>query len=77
MKALLSRVRGLPDLKALQVLLLLLIGGPDELVRLEYRRMGFLALPAGDGVDLTDLTNLVNSPVAVPLATALGRRPLP
>jgi hypothetical protein len=75
MKALLSRVRGLPDLKALQVLLLLLISGPDELVSLECRRMGFLALPAGDGVDLTDLTNLVNSPVAVPLATALGLAP--
>ena len=72
---LLNRVAGIQDLKALQVLLLLLISGPDELVRQEYARRGFLALPAGAGVSLTELTDLVNSPVAAPLLTELGVAP--
>ena len=67
-----QRVLGINDLKALQVLALLLISGPRELLRLEYRRKGFLALPAGQGVNLDDLVELVNSPVAVPLIPGTG-----
>lgn len=73
--ALLARVQGVDDAKALQVLLLLLITGPGELVGLEYRRRGFLALPQGDDDALRDLVDLVNSPVFVPLGPALAQEP--
>lgn len=73
--ALLQRVQGIPDVKALQVLTLLLIAGPDELVRLEYQRRGFLALPQGAGVSLQDLIDLVNSPVSALLGPALVQAP--
>lgn len=73
--ALLGRVQGIPDVKALQVLLLLLITGPDELLGLEYQRRGFLALPQGEGVSLQDLIDLVNSPISVLLGPALAQAP--
>lgn len=73
--ALLGRVQGIPDVKALQVLLLLLITGPDELLGLEYQRRGFLALPQGEGVSLQDLIDLVNSPISVLLGPALAAAP--
>lgn len=75
--ALVGKVADVDDLKAMQVLVLLLVTGPDELVRQEYARRGFLALPAGDGVDLSDLTRLVNSPVQLPLGPlAVGQATL-
>lgn len=71
---LLARVRGVRDVQALQVLLLLLATGPEDLVGLEYRHQGFLALPEGQGLSLQDLVDLVNSPVAVPLGNELATR---
>ncbi len=65
--ALLARVQGVDDAKALQVLLLLLITGPGELVGLEYRRRGFLALPQGDDDALRDLVDLA-TPASCPWA---------
>lgn len=64
-----SEVTAVGDVKALQVLLLLLLGGPQQLLHLEYDRKGFLALPVAKhpGVNLDDLINLVNSPIAVVL----------
>ena len=63
------RSRGVPDLKALQVLLLLLIAGPtSSWASSTPVAWASSPLPAGDGVDLTDPTDLVNSPIAVPLA---------
>lgn len=73
--ALLARVQGVDDAKALQVLLLLLVAGPDALVALEYQRRGFLALPQGDGDALRQLVELVNSPVSVPLGQMLVQAP--
>lgn len=76
MGALLGRVNGLGDVQSLQVLLLLLVGDPGALLRLEYARQGFAALPTGDGVGLGDLVALVNSPVYLPLpAGGLSRTP--
>ncbi|WP_347345842.1 DUF6603 domain-containing protein [Microbacterium sp.] len=66
---LLGKVTAIEDLQALQVMLLLLVGAPAELVRLEHLRKGFLALPvaARPGVDLGDLIERVNSPVRLAL----------
>lgn len=69
---LLARTPTVKDAKATQVLLLLLLASPAELVAREYERAGFLALPIGDGVTtLNDLIDLVNSPIAVPLNSEL------
>jgi hypothetical protein len=70
---LLSKVQGLDDLKALQVLVLLLISGPQELVGLEYRQQGFFSLPVGTkpGINSDELLalieDLINSPLTFPL----------
>jgi hypothetical protein len=70
---LLGKVQKLDDVKALQVLLLMLIAAPKGLLAFEYKQQGFLGLPL-DGVpgvtsdELKDLiTHLVNSPVGLPL----------
>lgn len=68
---LLNRAPSIEDVKAVQALLLLLATAPRELVAREYASAGFLALPIGNGVSLDDLTDLVNSPIAVPLGTEL------
>ncbi|WP_298885167.1 delta-60 repeat domain-containing protein [uncultured Serinicoccus sp.] len=74
--ALAGRVNGLGDVQSLQVLLLLLLGDPGALLRLEYARQGFTALPTGDGSGLGDLVAIVNSPVYLPLpAGGLTRTP--
>jgi hypothetical protein len=74
---LLLRVEKLKDLKALQVLVLLLISSPQALLALEYRQQGFLGLPL-DGVpginsdQLKQLIDeLINSPVSLPLPLPL------
>lgn len=66
---LLQRVQKIKDVKALQVLVMLLIASPYELLKLDYRKEGFLALPfAGDpGVTLQELMDLVNSPLRLAL----------
>ncbi|GAA8847017.1 hypothetical protein DUHN55_21920 [Helicobacter pylori] len=76
MSTLVGRVDGLGDVQSLQVLLLLLVGDPLALLRLEYARKGFAALPTGDGAGLGNLVALVNSPVYLPLpAGGLSRTP--
>lgn len=64
-----SKIQAIVDLKAAEVLLALLITDPAALVRLEYRRKGFLALPVSEhpGVDLQELLDLLNSPIGSPL----------
>lgn len=70
---LLSKIQGLDDLKAMQVLILLLISSPKELLALEYRQQGFSGLPVGTvpGINSDELLqlieDLVNSPVTYPL----------
>lgn len=70
---LLVNVQNLDDLKALQVLLLLLVSSPEALLALEYRQQGFLGLPLGGvpGINSDELLGLirelVNSPVSLPL----------
>ena len=66
---LLKRVHDLPDIKALQALVLMLVVAPKELLVLEYDHQGFLRLPLGNQVptSLQDLINLVNSPIGFPL----------
>ena len=70
---LLSRVEKLQDIKALQVLVLMLISSPQALLALEYSQQGFLGLPL-DGVpginsdQLKELIDdLINSPISLPL----------
>lgn len=68
----LSKITGLDDLKAIQVLFLLLISSPLELVKLEYKRQGFLLLPTGpagiNSGELFDLIKkLIHSPLTYPL----------
>ena len=68
-----QRVNNLDDLKALQVLGLMLVCAPGELLGLEYRRQGFLSLPLGSppGVNSNELleliNNLIKSPLSIPL----------
>lgn len=66
---LLTKVQKTEDIKAIQVLILLLISSPKELVKLEHAGKGFSLLPlVGDsGISLDDLIDLVNSPVNLPL----------
>ncbi len=70
---LLGKVQKLEDVKALQVLVLLLVSSPKALLELEYRQQGFAGLPL-DGTPgirseelLTMIGDLVNSPIKVPL----------
>jgi hypothetical protein len=58
---LLSKVQNLDDLKALQILILMLISSPEELLALEYRQQGFLGLPLGRvaGIDSNELIQLI------------------
>ncbi len=70
---LLIRVNKLQDVKALQLLVLMLIAAPRALLALEYRQQGFLGLPLDGvpGVSSDDLKalikSLVGSPVGLPL----------
>jgi hypothetical protein len=66
---LLSKVQKLDDVKALQVLSLMLISAPQALLKLDYAHQGFTSLPlAGDpGVTLGQLVDLINSPLRLPL----------
>ncbi|SNU01898.1 hypothetical protein SAMN06298212_11937 [Ruaniaceae bacterium KH17] len=75
LQLLFSRAASVDDVKALQALFLLLISGPDELVRKEYEGKGFLSMPFGDGVNLDDLIGLINSPLAVYPGTDLAASP--
>lgn len=74
---LLGKLQNLDDLKALQVLLLMLISSPQALLALEYRQQGFLGLPLGGvpGINSDELlqliNDLVNSPISLPLPLAL------
>lgn len=69
---LLSRAEKVDDLKALQVLVLMLISAPKPLLALEYRQQGFLGLPLGGVPGVTSdeliqlIENLVNSPLNLP-----------
>nr|WP_180204881.1 DUF6603 domain-containing protein [Pseudomonas sp. SbOxS1]NYU04881.1 hypothetical protein [Pseudomonas sp. SbOxS1] len=73
LELLLGRVQKLGDIKALQVLVLMLISSPQALLTLEYRKLGFLALPLGGvpGINSEELIkmidNLINSPLSLPL----------
>ena len=64
-----GKIRAIVDMKAAEVLLALLLTDPNALVKLEYRRRGFLTLPVSEnpGVDLQEILNLINSPVGSPL----------
>lgn len=66
---LLSRVQKIKDLKALQVLGLMLLASPLELLKLDYRKEGFTGLPleGEPGVTLQELMALINSPLRLPL----------
>ena len=73
LQLLLTKVQKVDDVKALQVLVLLLVTSPKALLDLEYRQQGFAALPL-DGVPgvssdelLALVRSLVNSPVRLPL----------
>jgi hypothetical protein len=70
---LLNKVQKLEDVKALQVLTLLLLSSPQALLTLEYSQEGFAALPlAGEpGVTLDQLIDLINSPLRLPLPFTL------
>jgi len=71
---LLSKAASKDDLKALKALFGLLIAFPDELIKLEYRRLGFTGLPGPGGpiLELSDLTDLINSPFPIPLPVDLS-----
>lgn len=70
---LLGKVQNLQDLKALQVLGLMLISAPKGLLTLEYRQQGFLGLPLGNvpGISSDELIALINSLVHSPLSLPL------
>ncbi len=74
---LLQKVQNLPDLKALQVLGLMLLAAPRDLLALEYRQQGFLGLPLGNvpGINSDELLalidELIHSPLRLPLPVAL------
>jgi hypothetical protein len=74
---LLSKVQKLDDLKALQVLVLMLISSPQALLLLEYRQQGFLGLPLGGvpGINSDELIELIrslaNSPISLPLPISM------
>ncbi|MFO1003030.1 MAG: DUF6603 domain-containing protein [Planctomycetaceae bacterium] len=69
-----SKLASRDDIKALQVIFGLLLSSPGELLGLEYRKQGFTALPgaAGSLADLSDLMQLINSPLSIPLPVPLG-----
>jgi hypothetical protein len=70
---LLGKVQTLQDLKALQVLGLMLISAPQGLLTLEYRQQGFLGLPLGSVPGFTSdeliqlIEDLIHSPLRLPL----------
>lgn len=66
---LLTKIQKIKDVKAMQVLSLLWLAAPDELLKMDYRKEGFTALPlAGNpGVSLQELINLIQSPFRLPL----------
>lgn len=70
---LLGKAANLDDVKALQVLMLMLVTSPRALLDLEYRQQGFAGLPLGGvpGVSSDELLelvhSLVNSPISLPL----------
>ena len=72
-KLLLTKVQAIEDIKALQVLILMLISSPEALLTLEYKSQGFSSLPvsrvagvnSGELIELID--DLVNSPIKLPL----------
>ena len=69
---LLGKIQSLDDLKAVQVLFLLLISSAQELIKLEYKKQGFSSLPVGPaGINSTELLDLieklVKSPTTLPL----------
>lgn len=77
LKLLLERVEKIDDLKALQVLVLMLISAPKPLLTLEYGQQGFLGLPL-DGVPGVNsdqlkalIEELINSPLSLPWPLAI------
>lgn len=73
---LISRAASPNDVKRMQVLVLLLLSGPDELVSLEYHKKGFLSLPMGGELSTDDLAELINSPIAITLVSTLLSDPM-
>jgi hypothetical protein len=77
LNVLLTRVEKVDDLKALQVLVLMLISAPKPLLTLEYGQQGFLGLPLNGvpGVNSNQLIalieELVNSPLSLPWPVAI------
>ncbi|WP_221393671.1 DUF6603 domain-containing protein [Dyadobacter sp. NIV53] len=74
---LLSKVQAIDDIKALQVLLLMLVSSPQALLELEYRQQGFMGMPVSQvpGINSQELLDmigdLVNSPAVFPLPIEL------
>jgi hypothetical protein len=71
---LLNKVQNLEDLHALQVLGLMLIAAPRDLLALEYRQQGFAGLPLGGvpGVNSEEIRQIIDELIQSPL-----RLPLP
>lgn len=73
LQLLLGKVQKIDDVKAMQLLVLLLVTAPRTLLALEYRQQGFAGLPLDGtpGVSSDELValvqQLVNSPVRLPL----------
>lgn len=70
---LLGKVQAINDIKALQVLLLMLISSPELLLELEYRQQGFKGLPVSHvpGVNSDELLSLINELVNSPVNFSL------
>lgn len=72
-----SRLQGINDAKALQVLILMLLSAPQALLELEYSGNGFGSLPLDETPGVSSdalkqlITNLVNSPVSIALPMVL------
>lgn len=73
LRLMLGKVTKLSDVKALEVLILLLVTAPQPLLELEYRGQGFAGLPLEGvpGVTSTELTDLVTQLVHSPVTLAL------
>jgi hypothetical protein len=70
LNALLTKAQSTDDVKALQALLLMLATSPQGLVKLEYRREGFAALPLEGrlpGASLQQLIDMIQSPLRMAL----------
>lgn len=74
-----AKIQKLDDVKALQVLILMLVTAPQPLLALEYRGQGFAGLPTGGvpGVTSGELLALISSLVNSPITLALPVAPLP